>query len=83
MGHLVDGKGHAYAAPSQALDVEVELGFFVGIGSFRFERIKMEDAADHIFGAVMLNDWSSECKLSVILMPCNRPELHIVWICIH
>jgi fumarylacetoacetase len=59
MGHFVDANGKAFVSPSKELDVEIELGFFVGVGTQRFERIKIEDADEHIFGAVMLNDWSS------------------------
>jgi fumarylacetoacetase len=59
MGHFVDDKGKAFVGPSKELDVEIELGFFVGVGTQRFERIKIEDADEHIFGVVMLNDWSS------------------------
>jgi fumarylacetoacetase len=59
MGHLVKNNGEAYAAASQEMDVEIEFGFFIGVGSQRFERISIQDAEEHIFGVVMLNDWSS------------------------
>jgi len=59
MGHLVEDLGKAYVAPSKELDVEVELGFFVGTPSEQFKRIPISEAEDHIFGVVMLNDWSS------------------------
>jgi fumarylacetoacetase len=45
--------------PSKLLDYEMELGFFVGRGNALGERIEMNDAADHIFGMVMVNDWSA------------------------
>jgi fumarylacetoacetase len=43
-------------APSAALDIELEVGFVVGAPG---TRIAPDDAADHIFGAVLLNDWSA------------------------
>lgn len=43
----------------RGLDVEVEVGAFVGAGTSLGERINMEDVPDHIFGMVLLNDWSA------------------------
>jgi fumarylacetoacetase len=45
--------------PSLRLDVEAELGFVVGAGSTRGERVAMADADDHVFGVCLLNDWSA------------------------
>ncbi|MCU1494085.1 MAG: fahA [Acidimicrobiaceae bacterium] len=45
--------------PTRCLDVEVELGFVVGVGNRRGEPIPAERAGDHVFGAVLLNDWSA------------------------
>ncbi|KAJ3343943.1 hypothetical protein HDU93_005226 [Gonapodya sp. JEL0774] len=41
------------------LDIELELGFFVGPGSNMGDSISMSDADEHIFGVVLLNDWSA------------------------
>lgn len=41
------------------LDFELEMGFFVGPGNKFGDAIKMEDAADQIFGMVLMNDWSA------------------------
>ncbi len=46
-------------APSARLDVEVELGFVVGVGSARGTRITADRAEDHVFGVVLVNDWSA------------------------
>lgn len=43
--------------PSVRLDIELELGFVVGVPSA--EPIAIGDALDHLFGAVLLNDWSA------------------------
>ena len=45
--------------PSQLLDFELEMGFFVGPGNPLGEPIAVADAIDHIFGMVLVNDWSA------------------------
>ena len=45
--------------PSHRLDYELELGVFVGQGNALGEAIAMEQAEDHAFGLVLLNDWSA------------------------
>ena len=45
--------------PSRRLDYEVELGFVVGPGNPLGKRIAVEDAERHVFGVVLLNDWSA------------------------
>jgi fumarylacetoacetase len=45
--------------PSRRLDIEAELGFVIGAGSGLAERIGVDAFADHVFGAVGLNDWSA------------------------
>jgi len=41
------------------LDIELETGFIVGRGNALGEPIACADAEDHIFGMVLLNDWSA------------------------
>jgi fumarylacetoacetase len=45
--------------PSRRLDIEAELGFVVGTGSPLGGRIGVEEFAEHVFGAVLVNDWSA------------------------
>lgn len=45
--------------PSRALDFELELGFFVGPGNRLGEPISVGQAHRHIFGFVLVNDWSA------------------------
>jgi fumarylacetoacetase len=45
--------------PSQRLDYELELGFFVGTGNPLGEPVPMTEAQAHLFGVVLLNDWSA------------------------
>ena len=46
-------------APSKKLDFELEMGIFVGVGNPDGKRINVDKAASHIFGLVLLNDWSA------------------------
>ncbi|WP_290055944.1 fumarylacetoacetase [Amycolatopsis solani] len=45
--------------PSTRLDIEAELGFVVGTGTPLNTPIRPDDFARHVFGAVLLNDWSA------------------------
>jgi fumarylacetoacetase len=45
--------------PCKLLDIELEMGFFVGPGNSLGDPIAIENAADNIFGMVLLNDWSA------------------------
>ena len=45
--------------PSRRLDYEAELGFVVGPGNSLGKSIGLKKALDHIFGVVLLNDWSA------------------------
>jgi fumarylacetoacetase len=46
-------------APSRRLDIELELGFVVGVPSTPGEPVPPERFADHVFGVVLVNDWSA------------------------
>jgi fumarylacetoacetase len=41
------------------LDYETELGFFIGTGNDLGHPIPVGEAVQHVFGAVLLNDWSA------------------------
>jgi fumarylacetoacetase len=45
--------------PSTMLDIELEVGFVTGPGNPLGEPIPTRDAAEHIFGLVLVNDWSA------------------------
>jgi fumarylacetoacetase len=46
-------------AASKRLDYEAELGFVIGPGNRLGESIPLKKALDHVFGVVLLNDWSA------------------------
>src|SRR3954464_15721986 len=45
--------------PSRRLDIELEAGFLVGTPSTMGEPVVVERALDHVFGMVLVNDWSA------------------------
>lgn len=45
--------------PSRRLDIEAELGYVVGSRTRLGSRVAVDEAREHIFGVVILNDWSS------------------------
>ncbi|OTB01884.1 hypothetical protein M426DRAFT_63270 [Hypoxylon sp. CI-4A] len=45
--------------PSRRLDIELELGCFISTPNELGSSIKVTEAEDHIFGFVLLNDWSA------------------------
>ncbi|MEU7585974.1 fumarylacetoacetase [Micromonospora sp. NPDC049230] len=45
--------------PSVRLDIEAEVGFVVGVPSELGDRVSVDDFADHVFGVVLVNDWSA------------------------
>lgn len=53
-----DDKPPVYG-PSRLLDIELEMGFFIGPGNSLGTRIPVSNAANHIFGMVLVNDWSA------------------------
>jgi fumarylacetoacetase len=53
------GDGNPTYGPSLRLDIEVELGYVVGKPSQLGSRVGVEDFKDHVYGVVLLNDWSA------------------------
>ena len=45
--------------PCRKLDFELEMAFIVGTGNAQGEPIPIADAEQHIFGMVLMNDWSA------------------------
>jgi fumarylacetoacetase len=45
--------------PSRSVDFELEMGFLIGPGNALGEPIPIERAEEHIFGLVLVNDWSA------------------------
>lgn len=58
------GQGHPsgnspYFGPSKKLDFELEMAAVVGPGNKLGESVDVNEAAEHIFGLVLMNDWSA------------------------
>ena len=45
--------------PTLKLDIEAELGFIVGCSTELGSPVSIEEAADHLFGVALFNDWSA------------------------
>lgn len=45
--------------PCRLMDFELEMAFFVGPGNQLGDPISIENAHEHIFGMVLMNDWSA------------------------
>ena len=59
VGLVRDPDGTVSRRPTSMLDFELEVGFFVGVGNDRSAPIAPDDADSHVFGAVLVNDWSA------------------------
>lgn len=58
-GQLKVGDEAPICAPTRQFDTEVELGFVMGVGNELGQPISIDSAVDHVFGAVILLDWSA------------------------
>lgn len=56
---ISSGQERPIFAATKKLDFELEMGFFIGAGNPDGDPIQVKDAASHIFGLVLLNDWSA------------------------
>ncbi len=54
-----EGDGPPSFGPTRSLDVELEMGFVTGHGNRLGEPIPVGEVRDHIFGLVLVNDWSA------------------------
>ena len=55
-GLIADGVASPALQPTNELDFELEVGFVVGVGG---TRLSPDDADRHVFGVVLVNDWSA------------------------
>jgi fumarylacetoacetase len=58
-GQVKPDDGPPIFVPTHALDFELETGFFAGPGNRLGELIDIRQAEEHIFGMVLVNDWSA------------------------
>ena len=58
-GLIANEHGAPEYRPTARLDIELEVGVVVGGRSTLGEPVPMERVAEHIFGIVLLNDWSA------------------------
>lgn len=58
-GQVKPDDGPPTFGPTRLLDFELEMGFFTGPGNELGSPVSVHDAPDHIFGFVLVNDWSA------------------------
>ncbi|HVT10634.1 MAG TPA: fumarylacetoacetase [Fimbriimonadaceae bacterium] len=58
-GQLKKGDAPPVYAPTEELDFELEMGFFLGKGTEQGTTIAVGEADEYIFGFVLVNDWSA------------------------
>ncbi len=58
-GQRREPDGSITFGPSRRLDIELELGYVIGGDSALGEPVPIGEAADHIFGFFLVNDWSA------------------------
>ncbi|KAF2796697.1 fumarylacetoacetase [Melanomma pulvis-pyrius CBS 109.77] len=68
-GQYRNDKGEAIYEPTQALDYELELACIIGKPSKLGEPVPASQALDHIFGIVLLNDWSARDMQAMEMLP--------------
>ena len=57
--HRAPGASLPSFGPSARLDIEAEVGFVVGGATDLGMPVPLSEAGDHLFGVVLLNDWSA------------------------
>jgi fumarylacetoacetase len=58
-GQLKPTDGPPVHGPTRSLDIELEVGFVTGPGNELGTPIPIDEAREHIFGLVLVNDWSA------------------------
>ena len=53
------GADHPTYGPTDRLDIEAEIGFVVGAPSPQGRRVGVKEFRQHVFGALLVNDWSA------------------------
>jgi fumarylacetoacetase len=56
---MIATSGAPQYLPTERLDLEVELGYVVGVGSEAGHPVGVAEARDHVFGVFVVNDWSA------------------------
>ncbi|QEG01579.1 Fumarylacetoacetate (FAA) hydrolase family protein [Stieleria maiorica] len=59
-GQRLTAQGDAPSlGPSRAVDFELEVGFVIGTGNTLGHPVSIDQAEEHVFGVVLVNDWSA------------------------
>jgi fumarylacetoacetase len=58
-GQIKIADAEPFYGPSRALDYELEIGAFIGVGNQLGQPILIAEAEEHVFGLCLVNDWSA------------------------
>jgi fumarylacetoacetase len=58
-GLVLDAAGTPRLGPTKMLDLELEVGAVIGVGNPAGQPIRVDQAEQHVFGYVLVNDWSA------------------------
>jgi len=73
-GQFRDAKGEVIYGATRQLDYELEVGCIVGKPSALGDSIAVNNADEHIFGLVLLNDWSGKCRIPFLTPVTERTD---------
>jgi fumarylacetoacetase len=65
-GQYKGANGKVVFGPTQKLDYELEIAAVVGKPSTLGNPVKIEETYDHVFGLVLLNDWSGNFMFPIV-----------------
>lgn len=60
MIHILPTAAPPIFGPCKLMDIELEMAFFTGSSNAMGEPITIDKAHEHIFGMVVMNDWSGK-----------------------
>lgn len=58
-GQILNDQAKVQYVPTRRFDYELEVGVFIGASNSLGRRVDIDNANDHWFGLVLLNDWSA------------------------
>jgi fumarylacetoacetase len=71
-GQYKDADGKVVFGLTQKLDYELEIAAVIGKPSTLGNPVKIKDAYDHVFGLVLLNDWSGKFMFLIVRDETNK-----------
>jgi fumarylacetoacetase len=78
-GQYKTKEGKVVFGPTNKLDYELEVAAFIGKATELGKPVRVEEAEEHIFGLVLLNDWSGKsCKSRSFYLSNSFPVVQLL-----